>query len=161
MFGPAGVAYVYLVYGMYDCLNVVTEAASRPAALLVRAVEPLEGIEAMRAARIAWLARRRGLAADALERERARLASIRPESLARGPGLVTAALSIDRADTGADLCDPGSPLRLEAAPADEPSFEVVSGPRVGIGYAGEPWIAMPWRFAIRGNPAVSGPPIRS
>jgi DNA-3-methyladenine glycosylase len=115
----------------------------------------------MRAARIAWLARRRGLSVDALERERARLASLKPERLARGPGLVTAALSIDRSDNGADLCDLVSSLRLEAAPGDDRWSEVISGRRVGIGYAGEPWIAMPWRFAIRGNRAVSGPPIRS
>ena len=160
MFGPPGVAYVYLVYGMYDCLNVVTEPASRPAALLVRAVEPLEGIEAMRAARIAWLSRRPRLSPDALQGERARLGSLPPDRLARGPGLVTAAFSIDRADTGTDLCDPASRLRLEALPPGEP-VEVVSGPRVGIRYAGEPWTQLRWRFAIRGNPAVSAPPIRA
>ena len=160
MFGPPGVAYVYLVYGMYDCLNVVTEPESRPAAVLVRAVEPLEGIEAMRIARIAWLTRRRGIGPDALEQERARLGSLSPDRLASGPGLVAAAFSIDRSDTGTDLCDPGSSLRLEAAPRHESRFDIVSGPRLGIGYAGDPWIAKPWRFAIRGSGAVSGPPIR-
>ena len=161
MFGPPGVAYVYLVYGMYDCLNVVTEPVARPAAVLVRAVEPLEGIDAMRGARNARLSRRRRLAVDVEERERARLATIPPDRLARGPGLVTAAFSIDRADTGVDLCDPASPLRLETPPDAEMAFEIVTGPRVGISYAGEPWTAMPWRFAIRGNRAVSGPPIRA
>jgi DNA-3-methyladenine glycosylase len=161
MFGQPGVAYVYLVYGMYDCLNVVTEPASRPAALLVRAVEPLEGIERMRAARAGWLARRRGLSEDSRVRERARLAAMPPDRLACGPGLVTAAFSIDRSHTGVDLCDPSSSLRLESPPAGEPPFEIVIGPRVGIGYAGQPWTTMLWRFAIRGNPAVSGPPIRA
>ena len=54
MYGPPGVAYVYLVYGMYDCLNIVTEAEGRPAAILVRAVEPLEGADAIREARLGW-----------------------------------------------------------------------------------------------------------
>jgi DNA-3-methyladenine glycosylase len=159
MFGRAGVAYVYLVYGMYDCLNIVTEPEPRPAAVLVRAVEPLEGVEAMRTARMAWLSSRRGLTTDEIERERARLASIASDRLASGPGLVTAAFSIDRSDTGTDMCEPSSPLRLEAPPANEPPFEIVSGPRVGIAYAGQPWTDYPWRFALAGNRAISGPPI--
>jgi DNA-3-methyladenine glycosylase len=161
MFGPAGVAYVYLVYGMYDCLNVVTEPEPRPAAVLVRAVEPLEGVEAMRTARMAVLTRRRAPTQDDLERAQARLASIAPDRLASGPGLVAAAFSIDRSDTGTDLCNPASSLRLEAPSPDEPAFEIVSGPRVGIAYAGSPWTAKPWRFGIRGSRAVSGPPIRA
>jgi DNA-3-methyladenine glycosylase len=161
MFGPPGMAYVYLVYGMYDCLNVVTEPEPRPAAVLVRAVEPLEGIDAMRAARMAWLARRRGLAPDRLERERTRLGSIAPDRLASGPGLATAAFSIDRSDTGTNLCDPASSLHLEAPPKGEPPFTIVSGPRVGVGYAGHPWTSHPWRLGIAGNRAVSGPPIRA
>jgi DNA-3-methyladenine glycosylase len=159
MYGRPGVAYVYLVYGMYDCLNVVTEPASRPAAVLVRAVEPLDGMEQMRAARVAWLARRPSLSANALARERARLASIPSDRLASGPGLVAAAFSIDRTHTGTDLCDPRSSLHLETGAAG-PQFEVEAGRRLGIGYAGEPWVGMPWRFVIRGNPAVSRPPIR-
>jgi DNA-3-methyladenine glycosylase len=161
MYGPAGVAYVYLVYGMYDCLNVVTEAESRPAALLVRAVEPLDGINHMRAARMTWLSRRRTLSEAAIDREKARLASMPTDRLASGPGLVAAAFSIDRSDTGTDMCDPRSSLRLESARADDPSVDVVSGPRLGIGYAGEPWIGMPWRFAIAASRAVSRPPIRA
>ena len=158
MYGPPGVAYVYLVYGMYDCLNVVTEAASRPAALLVRAVEPLEGTEQMRTARVAWLSRRRALSERALVRERERLASIPSDRLASGPGLVAAAFSIDRSDTGTDLCDARSSLHLEGG-EEGPPFEVVTGRRLGIAYAGEPWTGVPWRFAIRGNPAVSRPHI--
>jgi DNA-3-methyladenine glycosylase len=135
MFGPPGVAYVYLVYGMHHCLNVVTEADGIPAAVLIRAVEPLEGLAAMRAAR-----GRSGIA---------------DERLAAGPGLVGQALGVDRSFTGLDLCDPASPLRLALAPAGEAAPDVVSGPRIGIRYAGEPWTSRPWRLAIAGSPALS------
>jgi DNA-3-methyladenine glycosylase len=154
MFGPAGFAYVYLVYGMYHCLNVVTEATGRPAALLIRAVEPIEGVAGMRADRAAWFERRR-------ERrpESPATATTAPSvaRLASGPGLVTLAFAIDRSHTGVDLCDPVSPLRLEAAPDDEPAPGIVATPRIGIDYAGAPWRELPWRFAVAGNPAVSGP----
>jgi DNA-3-methyladenine glycosylase len=155
MFGPPGVAYVYLVYGMYHCLNVVTEAEGRAAALLVRAVEPLGGEDAMRAARIRWahdLSRGRGGSAGTC-------ASIRIEALPRarlasGPGLVCAAFSIDRGADGVDLCDPGSDLRLELANDDEP-LPVETAPRVGIGYAPEPWRSRKWRFFVPGNESIS------
>ena len=160
MFGPPGMAYVYLVYGMYDCLNIVTEPAGGPAALLVRAVEPLEGADAMREARLAWSAgRRRGLEPAAIQRERERLARLRDARLASGPGLVAAAFSIDRSHTGLDLLDPASPVRLENAPTGEGSPGVVVGPRVGVAYAGAEWAARPWRFAVRGSPALSRPPL--
>jgi len=159
MFGPPGIAYVYLVYGMYDCLNVVTEPAGRPAALLVRAIEPIEGIEEMRAARAARAVARAALRSadpEAEAREAARIGRLRPEAIARGPGLVAAAFSIDRSDTGLDLCNPASPLRLEPAPADERVGDVAAGPRVGIAYAGEPWVGHPWRLWLPASPAVSG-----
>ena len=141
MFGPAGIAYVYLVYGMHHCLNVVTEGVSFPAALLVRAVEPLEGFDAMRGARAA--AERRPV----------------PDArLAAGPGLVGLAFGIDRADTGLDLCEPASPLRLEATADGEPAPVVATTPRVGIGYAGEPWVSVPWRFLVTGSPSLSRGP---
>jgi DNA-3-methyladenine glycosylase len=150
MYGPAGIAYVYLVYGMYDCLNVVTEEAGRPAAVLIRAVEPLEGIAAMRAAR------------HALRRLRARPRATRDRPipdhrLASGPGLVAAAFGIAREDSGRDLTDPASALRLEAAPESGPSPTVSAGPRIGVAYAGEPWVSVAWRFTIAGHPSVSGP----
>ena len=85
MYGPAGIAYVYLVYGMHHCLNVVTEPAGRPAALLVRAVEPLDGIDAMRAARDALATGRGGGRNAAPDAPRRRVADAR---LAAGPGLV-------------------------------------------------------------------------
>ena len=154
MFGPPGVAYVYLVYGMHHCLNVVTEPAGRPAALLIRAVEPLSGLAEMRDARIAAIGRR---AAQRAVAERARIRALPAERLASGPGLVCAAFSIDRTADGLDLCDPAAELRLEARPRDEGPIAINSGPRVGIGYAPEPWLGKPWRYYIEGNPAVSGP----
>ena len=152
MFGPPGHAYVYFVYGMYHCLNVVTEPAGRPAALLVRAVEPMDGVELMRAARVEW-ATRRGRRPAAL-----RLQNAPATRLAAGPGLVCAAMSITRQDDGVDLCDPAGPLRLEPAPEPVTPDRIATGPRIGIEYAGEPWLSMPWRFWIAGNPAVSTAP---
>jgi DNA-3-methyladenine glycosylase len=145
MFGPPGLAYVYLVYGMYDCLNIVTEPEGRPAALLVRAVEPIDGIDQIRTARVEWVRSHRRTA-DLTRLPAARLAS--------GPGLVGAAFSIDRLQNGVDLCDPSSDVRLEAAPAGD-VLPVETGARVGIGYAEEPWLSKPWRFYVPGNPAVS------
>jgi len=140
MFGPPGIAYVYLVYGMHHCLNVVTELAPRPAALLIRAVEPVEGLDEMRAARGAI---------------RAGGHHVPDARLAAGPGLVGLAFGLDRTATGLDLCDPGSTLRIEAAPGGEPAPPVVVTPRIGIASAGEPWTSLPWRFLVPGSPSLS------
>jgi DNA-3-methyladenine glycosylase len=158
MYGPPGVAYVYLVYGMYDCLNIVTDAAGAPAAILVRAVEPLEGLDAIREARVGWWRSRRkqGVDAAAEARERSRLAAAADVALVRGPGLVAAGFGIDRSMTGLDLLDPESPLHLEAAPSGDPRPTVVATPRIGIDYAGEPWKDVPWRFVDAASAAVSG-----
>ena len=154
MYGPAGTAYVYLVYGMHHCLNVVTEPAGRPAALLVRAVEPIDGVDAMRAARASLSAARRrpGSPGDIPPRH------VPDARLAAGPGLVAAAFGITRRDTGIDLCDPASPLRLESRPDDEPRPVIVAGPRIGIAYAAEPWLSAAWRFTVAGSPSISGRP---
>ena len=158
MFGPAGRAYVYLVYGMYDCLNVVTEPDGTPAAVLVRAIEPLEGVEAMRVDRIVRsTSRRHSVTGDRAHAAAERIAGLPRARLASGPGLVAAAFGLDTGWTGVDLCDPASPLRLEAAPEGEARPEVVASPRIGIDYAGQPWVARPWRFVERGHPSVSGP----
>jgi DNA-3-methyladenine glycosylase len=151
MYGPPGHAYVYLVYGMYDCLNIVAEPADHPAAILVRAVEPLEGLDSMRASRSALHAARRKTASRAALRQPA------DHRLASGPGLVAAAFGIDVTWTGSDLCDPASPLRLERAPRHEPAPVVRATPRIGIAYAGAPWTEHAWRFVIEGHPSASGP----
>jgi DNA-3-methyladenine glycosylase len=151
MFGPPGVAYVYLVYGMYECLNVVTEGEGRPAAVLIRAVEPVEGVDAMRAARLRHeLPRAR--TDEARARATARIAGLPAGRLAAGPGLVAAALDITRASTGEDLLAPAAPLRLE--PGDAPA-RISTTPRVGIAYAAEPWQGLPWRFLDQDSPSVS------
>jgi DNA-3-methyladenine glycosylase len=129
MYGAGGTAYVYFVYGMYHQFNVVTNAADVPHAVLVRALEPVEGVDLMR--------RRRGRA--------------RPRDLASGPGKLCIALGIDRGFDRADLR--GDQVWIEAGAALRPR-EIASGPRVGIDYAGA-WAARPWRFWVRDHPCVS------
>ena len=159
MYGPAGMAYVYLVYGMYDCLNVVTGPTGEASAVLIRAVAPIAGIDLMRADR--WTvarARRRRLADDhaAAETARDRLERLPADLLASGPGAVGAAFGLSRVWTGTDLCDGASQLRLEPGDAVEPS-RVATGPRIGVDYAGPDWSSRPWRFWIADHPAVSRP----
>jgi DNA-3-methyladenine glycosylase len=161
MAGRAGIAYVYLVYGMYDCLNVVTGPEGTPGAVLIRAVEPLEGTDEMRRARLVVEGRRRAArSAEGLASTEARIGATRVDRLASGPGLVAAAFGIDTRWTGRDLCDPASTLRLERNvedPADREDDDAVQvTPRIGIDYAGPQWASRPWRFAIAGHPSVSG-----
>jgi DNA-3-methyladenine glycosylase len=141
MFGPPGMAYVYLVYGMYHCLNVVTEPEGRAAAILIRAVEPVQGLAAMRAARA---------------RVRTPRATAAAARIASGPGLLCAVFGITREDTGTDLLDPASGLRIEIAASPLPDERIGVTPRIGIDYAPEPWRGQPWRFVDRASDAVSG-----
>ena len=165
MYGPPGVAYVYLVYGMHDCLNIVSDAVGRPAALLVRAVDPLDGVDAMRAARAerSVLRRRTARSAAGADREALiaasadRLRAVPDALLASGPALVAAAFDLDRSLTGTDLFDPASPARVEPRPAAEPPPRIIASPRVGIAYAGPEAMARPWRLSIAGHPSLSRP----
>ncbi len=129
MYARGGTAYVYFVYGMYHQFNVVTAGAGVPHAVLVRALEPDEGVDLMRR-------RRRGVA---------------PGELTSGPGKLCIALGIDRRLDGADLR--GDRIWLEPGRRVPPAA-IEAGPRVGIDYA-EDWIAQPWRFWLRGSPFVS------
>lgn len=130
MFGEAGHAYIYLIYGMHRCLNVVTGPVDYPAAVLVRAVEPVEGIENMNPGRV----------------PSARIGS--------GPGRLTRALMIDMSLNRNDLCARG-PLFIESGtPAREQ--DVLRGPRIGVEYAG-PWARKPWRLGVLGSAALSRP----
>jgi DNA-3-methyladenine glycosylase len=136
MFGPPGHAYVYLVYGLHHCLNVVTGASDQAGAVLLRAVAPVAGIELMRT--------RRGSPHEPDER------------LAAGPGRLGAAFAIERGLSGADLT--AGALRLLPATALQTASDraaIVAGPRVGVAYAGEPWASLPWRFRLEGDPSVS------
>jgi DNA-3-methyladenine glycosylase len=165
MYGPPGIAYVYLVYGMHDCLNIVSEPIGRPAALLVRAVEPIVGIDAMRVARAERSVGRRRAAADHDHETRARLVaaatdrlrSVPDERLAAGPALVAASFDLDRSLTGTDLFGPGSAVRVEPRTRGNPEPGIVAGPRVGVGYAGPDWAERPLRLSIAGHPSVSRP----
>lgn len=129
MYGRGGTAYVYFVYGMYYQFNVVTAGADVPHAVLVRALEPLEGVRVMR--------RRRGGGTD--------------RSLTSGPGKLCIALGIDRRLDRADLL--GDRIWIEEG-RRIPASRIASGPRVGIGYA-EAWVDRPWRFWLRDSPFVS------
>jgi len=163
MFGPPGHAYVCRVYGMYACLNVVVGPVGAPSAVLIRAVEPLEGLDAMRSARLEHeIGRRRSTrppgsdpAAVAAAEERVRRIPV--DRLASGPGLLAAAFSVDVELTGLDLCDPRSAIRLEPGPPAWAVDAIEATPRIGIDYAGEPWTTVPWRLLVRGAAAVSGP----
>ena len=156
MYGPPGIAYVYLVYGMYDCLNVVTEPEGRPAAVLIRAVEAIDAASAgqMRTARWnRWLVRRGARERVGHDVELARLRALPDARLASGPGLVAAAFGLTRSDTGRDLLDPTAAVRLELG---DPPATIEATPRIGIDYAAEPWRSRPWRLIDADSRAVSG-----
>jgi len=162
MFAAAGSAYVYGVYGMHTCLNVVVGPPGEAAAVLVRAVEPLAGLAAMRAARLARaLATRRADRADPAAAA-ARVARLPAGSLTVGPANVAAAFDVTREDDGLDLLDPAAALRLEPGAPGEPRATVRATPRVGVAYAGPGWADRPWRFVAVGSPgsrtgAATGP----
>lgn len=156
MFGPAGRAYVYRIYGMHTCLNVVTGPDGTAAAVLLRAVEPLAGLEGMRAARIARaVATRRADRGDPAATAR-RIGDLPASRLAAGPALLAAAFDVDADDDGRDLLDPRSPLRLEPAPSDEPPPAAHATVRIGVGHAGPGWADRPWRFVAGPRPGMAG-----
>lgn len=127
IFGPPGHAYVYFIYGMYECLNFVAEPEGMAGCVLIRALEPLAGLATMR-------------------RRRAR--AHRVEDLASGPGKLTLALGITRKLNGADLV--AGPLQVRRS-RDESPIEVLATPRIGITHCAD-W---PLRFVIANNRFVS------
>lgn len=137
LYGPPGFSYVYLNYGVHWLVNAVTEAKGFPAAVLIRALEPLEGLAAMRRARAA------------VARSRAPVRRLDEHELCRGPGNLTAALGITLDQNRVDLLGD----RLFVADRGILVRRVIQGPRVGISVGTD----RPWRFHIEGNPAVSKP----
>jgi len=124
MFGGPGKAYVYFTYGMHWMLNLVCEAEGLPAAVLIRAIRPVEGLEVMRMLRPTL--------AD------------KPGWL-NGPAKLTQALAIGREQNGVDVCSEDEGLWVEKG-ISVPAEEVETTPRIGIGYAPEPWLSLPWRW---------------
>ena len=122
MYGPPGHAYVYFTYGNHWMLNAVTEHANFPAAVLLRAIQPIEGTEII-------LQRRGGR--DTF-----------------GPGKLTQALAIDGTQNGVNLCSERAGLWIEAGET-VPDEKVITGARVGLFTVPEPWKSMPWRYRIQ------------
>jgi DNA-3-methyladenine glycosylase len=131
MFLEGGVAYVYLIYGIYNLFNIVTHEAGEPYAVLVRAVEPVEGIDLM--------LRRRNMEA------------LRP-ALTAGPGVLSIAMGITRALTGHSL--QGPELWIEERGIQVAEADIIAGTRVGVAYAQEDAF-LPYRFSVRGNKYLS------
>ncbi len=123
MYGPPGHAYVYFTYGNHWMLNVVTEREGYPAAVLLRAIQPIEGTETISA-------RRNGRNTF-------------------GPGKLTQALGITKSENGVDLTQAGSGLWIEAG-QNVRDPHVTKGPRVGLNTVPEPWKSKPWRFLVDG-----------
>lgn len=130
MFGPAGYAYVFQLYGMHWAFNIVVASEGEPHAVLIRAIEPMIGLPLM--------SRRRGVAPGRIE-------------LTNGPGKLCKALGLDRSAYGMDVC--GAQLSLLPGAAGP----IGRSPRINVDYAGA-WAKKPWRFYERGNRYVSVPP---
>lgn len=130
MFATGGVAYVYFIYGMYYQFNVVTNTETIPHAVLIRALEPDEGIE--------WMRQRRPTRDD--------------RNLTNGPGKLCQALGIDRSYNGEELT--GKRVWIEEGQGKLTANKIASGVRIGIDYA-EEYAAKPWRFWVKDNPYVS------
>ncbi|SIT91012.1 DNA-3-methyladenine glycosylase [Pontibacter indicus] len=131
MYHEGGVAYVYLVYGIYNLFNIITNVEGRADAVLIRAIEPTEGIEEM-------LLRRN-------------MTTPKP-NLTSGPGVMSIALGIDRRHYGTSLT--GDTIWIEDQGIEVPAEGIAIGPRIGIDYAGEDAL-LPWRFWVKGNKWVS------
>jgi DNA-3-methyladenine glycosylase len=134
-YGPGGYAYVFRIYGMYNCFNIVTQAPGRPEVVLVRALEPVAGLELM--------ARRR------------KIADIGPGHLSKltgGPGRLCQAMEITMRQYGSNLCSGCLYLLDDGTSVSDQ--DILATPRINIDYAGEARDHL-WRFIIRGNPCVS------
>jgi len=136
MYHIGGTAYVYLIYGMYYCFNVVTEQVDVPAAVLIRAVEPLEGEDAMSKLRYGT--------------NFSSLSSRHKTGMCNGPGKLCMAMGIGKAENGLDL----SRSKLYVRDAQNEPFNIKTSPRINIDYA-EEYADKPWRFFVEGSKYVS------
>ncbi len=127
MWGPPGHAYVYFTYGMHWMLNITTEPEGSPAAILIRGLIPVEGLEAMRRRRLR-----------------------RDEELTNGPAKLCQALAIDGSLNGYDISHAAARLYIEPA-LEIPDNLITTGPRVGLNNVPEPWLSKPWRFHVDQN----------
>jgi DNA-3-methyladenine glycosylase len=132
MFGAAGHAYVYFTYGMHWMFNVVTGATGTASAVLIRALEPVEGTELM--------------AKNRPGRTRSEWTN--------GPAKLAQALSIEGSLNGANLCANDGVIWIEDSLVPSPG-DIRTGPRIGLGQTPEPWLSMPWRFWLQHNEFVS------
>jgi DNA-3-methyladenine glycosylase len=138
MFDHPGLAYIYQIYGMYFCLNIVTEAKDFPAAILIRALEPIEGIKQMQ--------KNRKLKASAF--------ILRPSALTNGPSKLCQALKIDKKLNGENLIT-SKVLYLTANPKEKiQPTQMQSAKRIGIDYA-KSYKHKPWRYYLKSNPFIS------
>lgn len=143
MFHAGGCAYIYLCYGLHHLFNVVTGPAGQAHAVLVRAIEPLDGL--------ALMCNRRRYPAPTLLTSRQKIA------LTTGPGALAQALGFHTSQSGQRLTDAHSPMWIEDHGARIASTDIASGPRIGVAYAGE-CAAWEWRFWLRHSPYVRQQP---
>ena len=136
MYGPPGIAYVYIIYGMYNCLNTITREEGIPQGVLIRGIEPIEGLEYM--------------ALNRFNRPLEELTKNQMKNLTNGPGKLCQAMMIDRSLDKEDLC--GDRLYIEKG--IDKNFNIVEAKRIGIDYAEEARDFL-YRFYIEGNPNVS------
>ncbi len=137
LYGPGGFAYIYQLHGYNYCINAVTQKKSMPQAVLLRALEPLEGLELM--------AQRRKI--DILEGKMSKL-----KNLTNGPSKLCQAMDIDTSLNGIDLC--GDEVFIEPPTGLKSGEELVASPRVHIDYA-EEYTTKPWRFLLKNNVFIS------
>jgi DNA-3-methyladenine glycosylase len=140
MFGPPGHAYVYLIYGMYYCLNIVTEEEGEPCAVLIRGIEPVEGEEHMAVLRYG----------KSLEE----ITIVQRKNLTNGPGKVCKAFNITKDRNGKPLWDQGFYVAFGDIIEDS---QIIRSKRINIDYAEEAKDFL-WRYSIKGNPYVSRKP---
>lgn len=142
MYGPPGYSYVYQIYGLHYCFNVVSGSENAPEAILIRALEPIDGIPIMIQRRKMEIAQEAG---GTWPHKKIRL-------LTNGPGKLAQAMGITKEQNGWNLRN--SPLRIATGQSPVESDRIATGPRIGIDYAEEAR-GFPWRFWLKGNPFVS------